>query len=128
MALKQHEGMTVMYTAMGSEWRPFGHPRRRRPLHSIAESLNRRGYLLHGPPGCGKSSFIMALAGELEYNICVLNLSERGLTDDRLNHLLRVLEQKKLVSPAQIQGYFMFHKHSTPEAVLSDVQTIWTLG
>lgn len=47
------------------------------------------GYLLYGPPGCGKSSFIMALAGELEYNICVLNLSERGLTDDRLNHLLR---------------------------------------
>lgn len=35
MALKQHEGMTVMYTAMGSEWRPFGHPRRRRPLHSV---------------------------------------------------------------------------------------------
>lgn len=47
------------------------------------------GYLLYGPPGCGKSSYIMALAGELEYNICVLNLSERGLTDDRLNHLLR---------------------------------------
>lgn len=51
------------------------------------------GYLLFGPPGCGKSSFIMALAGELEYNICVLNLSERGLTDDRLNHLLRFVVQ-----------------------------------
>ena len=48
----------------------------------------RRGYLLHGPPGCGKSSFITALAGELRLGICVLNLSERGLTDDRLNHLL----------------------------------------
>lgn len=48
----------------------------------------RRGYLLHGPPGCGKSSFITALAGELQLGICVLNLSERGLTDDRLNHLL----------------------------------------
>lgn len=48
----------------------------------------RRGYLLHGPPGCGKSSFITALAGDLQLGICVLNLSERGLTDDRLNHLL----------------------------------------
>lgn len=35
MALKQHEGMTIMYTAMGAEWRPFGHPRRRRPLQSV---------------------------------------------------------------------------------------------
>ena len=26
----------------------------------------------------------MALAGQLGYNICVLNLAERGLTDDRL--------------------------------------------
>lgn len=35
MALRQHEGRTVMYTALGSEWRPFGHPRRRRPLDSV---------------------------------------------------------------------------------------------
>ncbi|KAJ8904117.1 hypothetical protein NDN08_000644 [Rhodosorus marinus] len=33
----------------------------------------RRGYLLHGPPGYGKTSFIMALAGHLEYNVCILN-------------------------------------------------------
>lgn len=39
-------------------------------------------------PGCGKSSFISALAGSLHYNICVLNLNERGLTDDRLAALL----------------------------------------
>lgn len=104
-----------MYTAMGSEWRPFGHPRKRRPITSVvldrgvSESIlrdckefietpkwyadrgipYRRGYLLHGPPGCGKSSFITALAGEIEFGICLLNLSERGLTDDRLNHLLK---------------------------------------
>lgn len=35
MALKQHEGKTVMYSAMGSEWRPFGHPRKRRPINSV---------------------------------------------------------------------------------------------
>lgn len=31
----QEEGKTVMYTAMGSEWRPFGHPRKRRPIRSV---------------------------------------------------------------------------------------------
>lgn len=35
MALKAHEGKTLMYTAMGSEWRPFGHPRKKRPLNSV---------------------------------------------------------------------------------------------
>lgn len=35
MALKEHEGKTVMYTALGSEWRKFGHPKKRRPLDSV---------------------------------------------------------------------------------------------
>lgn len=35
MALKEHEGKTIMYTAMGSDWRQFGHPRKRRPLKSV---------------------------------------------------------------------------------------------
>lgn len=35
MALKAHEGKTLMYTAMASEWRPFGHPRKRRPIDSV---------------------------------------------------------------------------------------------
>ena len=66
----------------------------------------RRGYLLHGPPGCGKSSFITALAGELERGICVLNLSERGLTDDRLNHLLAVAPQQTIVLLEDIDAAF----------------------
>ncbi|GAA5910747.1 hypothetical protein JCM8208_003553 [Rhodotorula glutinis] len=107
-------GRTVIYTAWGAEWRPFGQPREKRLLESVVldegvkervvEDVQgfmrrgkwysergipyRRGYLLYGPPGSGKSSFIQALAGSLDYNICVLNLSERGLTDDKLNHLL----------------------------------------
>lgn len=48
----------------------------------------RRGYLLYGPPGCGKSSFISGIASELGYSVCIVSLSERTLDDDRLNHLL----------------------------------------
>ncbi|VDL98506.1 unnamed protein product [Schistocephalus solidus] len=113
-AVMKDEGWTVIYKAFGSEWRQFGYPRPRRPLHSVvldkglAEAISfdikefiesqawytergipyRRGYLLYGPPGCGKSSFITALAGHLEYSICVLNLSEVGMSADRLDHLL----------------------------------------
>ncbi|GJQ67176.1 hypothetical protein Trydic_g8087 [Trypoxylus dichotomus] len=139
MALKKHEGKTVMYTAMGSEWRPFGHPRKRRPLNSVVldqgvserilgdckEFISnpnwytdrgipyRRGYLLHGPPGCGKSSYITALAGELEFGICVLNLSERGLTDDRLNHLLSVAPVQSIILLEDIDAAFV-SREDTP--------------
>ncbi|XP_074655204.1 mitochondrial chaperone BCS1-like [Tubulanus polymorphus] len=132
MALQHQEGKTIMYTAMGGDWRQFGYPRKKRPLESVVldkdipeklhsdvtEFINnpkwymdrgipyRRGYLLYGPPGCGKSSFIMALAGALDYGICVLNLSERGLTDDRLNHLLTVAPQQSIILLEDVDAAF----------------------
>lgn len=39
----------------------------------------------------------------------------------------KVLLFKKNVSPAQIQGYFMFHKNSTPERVIENCEMIWKL-
>lgn len=66
-------------------------------LHSdICEFLNgrqwykergipyRRGYLLYGEPGSGKTSTIMAIAACLNLDICVLNLGAKNLTDDYL--------------------------------------------
>jgi len=34
-ALRGQEGRLVVRTAWGTEWRPFGLPRRKRPLHSV---------------------------------------------------------------------------------------------
>lgn len=34
-ALAKEEGKTVVYTSFGPEWRPFGNPRKRRPIASV---------------------------------------------------------------------------------------------
>jgi mitochondrial chaperone BCS1 len=123
LAVENTEGKTPIYIPRSISWEPFGNPRQKRPLDSVILDQGvkekivqdvrdflgseqwyadrgvpyRRGYLLYGPPGTGKSSFIQALAGHLNYAIAILNLSEKGLSDDRLNHLLTMIPERTFV-------------------------------
>ena len=62
--------------------------------------------MLHGPPGTGKSSFIKALAGALDYNICIIHLNESNMTDDRLNYLFSVLPDRSFLLLEDIDALF----------------------
>mmetsp|Transcript_5696 Transcript_5696/g.20290 ORF Transcript_5696/g.20290 Transcript_5696/m.20290 type:complete len:460 (+) Transcript_5696:306-1685(+) len=126
------EDVTTLFTAWGTEWRPFGRPRRKRRLDSVvlgagvAEAIvadvaewrdsmewyrsrgvpYRRGYLLHGPPGGGKTSFVLALAGHLGLDVCLLSLSDEGLTDDRLALSLAHVPANTLVLLEDVDAAF----------------------
>ena len=51
----------------------------------------RRGYLLSGPPGCGKSSLATALAGHFRINLYSLSLLDPKMTDSSLMTLFQRL-------------------------------------
>ncbi|KAF9040220.1 P-loop containing nucleoside triphosphate hydrolase protein [Hymenopellis radicata] len=66
----------------------------------------RRGYLLYGAPGSGKTSFIAALAGELCLDIFVISLSQRGLDDSSLAKFLNKLPERCIALIEDIDAAF----------------------
>ena len=49
---------------------------------------------------------VQALAGSLSYDICLLNLSERGLTDDKLNYLMSNAPERSFILIENVDNVF----------------------
>jgi len=79
----------------------------------------RRGYLLHGPPGTGKTSFILAIAGKLGLDICMLNTSGQHLNDSTLLTLLQQTPRDSIVVLEDIDSMFVKRKSDFPGSSIS---------
>jgi len=119
---RQNGNKTIVYRYSDRRWKPCK-PQNKRPWNSVVTQNNikenmleditqfqedegfyrlhgipyRRGYLLHGPPGTGKTSLVHSLVGKLDYGICSLNLSDPNMTDDDLMRCLSEVPNKCIV-------------------------------
>ncbi|KAG5929025.1 hypothetical protein E4U53_002532 [Claviceps sorghi] len=80
----------------------------------------RRGYLLHGPPGTGKSSLSLALAGYFRMKIYIISLSSSAASEENLTTLFHNLPMRCVVLLEDIDSAGLTHtreddsKWSTP--------------
>lgn len=69
----------------------------------------RRGYLLHGPPGTGKSSLSLALAGFFKMRIYIVSLSSITATEESLGTLFAELPRRCVVLLEDIDSAGLTH-------------------
>ncbi|KAJ6518922.1 P-loop containing nucleoside triphosphate hydrolase protein [Mycena sanguinolenta] len=66
----------------------------------------RRGYLLYGAPGSGKTSIISSIAGELGLDVYIVSLSRAGMDDSALGELISNLPEKCIALMEDIDAAF----------------------
>ncbi|KAG5350229.1 hypothetical protein C0989_012019 [Termitomyces sp. Mn162] len=77
-----------------------------KPWYSARGIPFRRGYLLYGAPGSGKTSIIHSLAGELGLDVYIISLSRTGMDDAALSELISELPEKCIALMEDIDAAF----------------------
>lgn len=132
------------YSDNGCEWRFSGWLPRRPPdslsladgvLEEVVAEINafreshgwyadrgiphRRGYLLHGPPGTGKTTLPHVIASQLGLSIYSVNVGGRGLTDSSLRGLMNLLPWGALVVFEDVDAVFDGRKQENEHSSLT---------
>lgn len=76
----------------------------RKSMYATCGRPYRRGYPFHGQPGTGKSSTILAAAGQTSLDTYVLHLGSRKLDDDHMNKLFCDLPDRCICPIEDIDG------------------------
>jgi chaperone BCS1 len=79
----------------------------------------RRGYLLFGPPGNGKTSLIFAIASELRMNLAVLNMAGSDITDNKLLGALSDLPKNSILLVEDIDAIFVERENKAKDSRLT---------
>ena len=66
----------------------------------------RRGYLLYGPPGNGKTTIVQGIANHFNMSIHVLHLAAKSISDTRLNQLFSSVQENSIVLIEDIDCIF----------------------
>lgn len=67
----------------------------------------RRGYLLFGPTGTGKTALVSAIAGELNMGICPIFLTDPSCTDSQFSSLLQDAPKNSIILIEDIDSIFV---------------------
>eukprot|EP00026_Physarum_polycephalum_P007699 Phypoly_transcript_07764.p1 GENE.Phypoly_transcript_07764~~Phypoly_transcript_07764.p1 ORF type:complete len:501 (+),score=89.62 Phypoly_transcript_07764:88-1590(+) len=69
----------------------------------------KRGYLLHGPPGCGKTSLITAVASHYDLTVCPIPIANPKITDNVIVSLMTSAPPDSIIVIEDIDILFPHH-------------------
>lgn len=106
-------------TAFIADIKEYLHPYTRR-WYSNRGIPYRRGYMLHGPPGTGKSSLCFAAAGAMHLKIYLVSLNSKTLTEDSLASLFQSLPRRCIVLLEDVDAAGVANKRESTTTSNSD--------